>query len=273
MAGISDKAAGGIENKYKYNGIELDTSLGLNEYDAPLRDLDPQTGRWWQVDPLTEDQEMWSPYTSNNDNPILYQDPRGNEGEACCEGLKEWASKVYEGAKEEVKNIFSPENLTLGTTLINLVENPKATTNEIGQALNNGSIVGTVDNAINNPKEFGKSSVDATVAVVTDEILKIPPEVKLEETEAAAPKGLDNPFKKATIQEVRSNFEERVKRGTMEKKGPNAYKHTKSGYSYNVDEGGNYGKGGKKVEKPHIDVNYPNPKPKNVPPKKKLEVK
>lgn len=62
MAGISDKAAGGLENKYKYNGIELDTSLGLNEYDAQLRDLDPQTGRWWQIDPETEDQEMWPLY-------------------------------------------------------------------------------------------------------------------------------------------------------------------------------------------------------------------
>ena len=87
MAGISSKAFGGVENRYKYNGIELDTSLGLDEYEAQLRDLDPQTGRWWQVDSETEDQEMWSPYTSNYDNPILYKDPRGNEGEACCGGI------------------------------------------------------------------------------------------------------------------------------------------------------------------------------------------
>jgi RHS repeat-associated protein len=86
MAGISDKAAGGLENKKKYNGIEFDNDLDLNEYEANLRDLDPQTGRWWQIDPETEGQEVWSPYTSNNDNPILYKDPRGNEGEACCGG-------------------------------------------------------------------------------------------------------------------------------------------------------------------------------------------
>ena len=87
MAGINDKSAGGLENKNKYNGIELDTSLGLDQYEAQLRDLDPQTGRWWQIDPETEDQEMWSPYTSNYDNPILYQDPKGNTGETCCGGL------------------------------------------------------------------------------------------------------------------------------------------------------------------------------------------
>jgi hypothetical protein len=41
MAGISDKAAGGLENKKKYNGIEFDNDLDLNEYEANLRDLDP----------------------------------------------------------------------------------------------------------------------------------------------------------------------------------------------------------------------------------------
>jgi len=94
MAGISSKAFGGIENRYKYNGIELDTSLGLDEYEAQLRDLDPQTGRWWQVDPETEAQEMWSPYTSNFDNPILYKDPLGDEGEECCEGLWNVLDKI-----------------------------------------------------------------------------------------------------------------------------------------------------------------------------------
>jgi RHS repeat-associated protein len=92
MAGISSQAAGGLENRYKYNGIELQNQefsdgSGLEEYAAFYRDLDPQTGRWWQVDPEIENMEMWSPYASNYDNPILYKDPRGNEGEACCGGI------------------------------------------------------------------------------------------------------------------------------------------------------------------------------------------
>lgn len=41
----------------------------------------------------------------------------------------------------------------------------------------------------------------------------------------------------------------------------------------NVDKVGNFGRKGKKVEKPQIDVNYPNPKPNNVPPKRKFNVK
>jgi RHS repeat-associated protein len=98
MAGISSQAAGGLENKHKYNGIELDTTFGINEYEAQLRDLDPQLGRWWQIDPETEDQEMWSPYTSNYNNPILYKDPRGNEGEECC-GLWDAIKKTAGEAK------------------------------------------------------------------------------------------------------------------------------------------------------------------------------
>jgi len=119
MAGISSKAALGLENKYKYNGIELDTSLGLNEYEAALRNLDPQTGRWWQVDPETENQEMWSPYASNNDNPILYKDPRGNEGEACCEWLSNIVTTVVATTSVVVDNV-------LGTNVTGTIANSGA---------------------------------------------------------------------------------------------------------------------------------------------------
>lgn len=81
MSGISSKAAGGIENKKKYNGIEFDNDLDLNTYEAFYRDLDPQTGRWWQVDPKTENMEHWSPYTSNYDNPLKNKDLLGDEPE------------------------------------------------------------------------------------------------------------------------------------------------------------------------------------------------
>jgi RHS repeat-associated protein len=94
MAGISSKAFEKLENDKKYNGIEFDKSLGIDICDAQLRELDPQIGRWWQVDPEIEDMEMWSPYASNYDNPIRYSDPLGNVPEAsesCCELLRKAA--------------------------------------------------------------------------------------------------------------------------------------------------------------------------------------
>jgi RHS repeat-associated protein len=78
------RAAGGMENRKKYNGIEFTEDLGLDVYDAFYRNLDAQTGRWWQIDPKIEKMEAWSPYASNFDNPIAFSDPLGDEpGEGC----------------------------------------------------------------------------------------------------------------------------------------------------------------------------------------------
>jgi RHS repeat-associated protein len=78
MSGISSKAAGKLENRYKYNsGTELNTNLDLNWYETDFRSYDPQIGRFWQIDELTEFDLGWSPYVYAHDNPILYNDPLG----------------------------------------------------------------------------------------------------------------------------------------------------------------------------------------------------
>jgi RHS repeat-associated protein len=82
MEGISSHALKGLnypENRFKYNGIEKIGDLGLEDYDAKFRELDPQIGRWWQIDPKIESMEMWSPYASNYDNPIRFNDVLGDE--------------------------------------------------------------------------------------------------------------------------------------------------------------------------------------------------
>ncbi|GAA0563630.1 RHS repeat-associated core domain-containing protein [Chitinophaga japonensis] len=79
MNGISSNALKGVnypENRKKYNGIEHTTDLDLNQYDAFYRNLDPQIGRWWQVDPKPTDWE--SPYIAMSNNPIRYKDFLGD---------------------------------------------------------------------------------------------------------------------------------------------------------------------------------------------------
>nr|WP_283093163.1 RHS repeat-associated core domain-containing protein [Chitinophaga hostae] len=79
MAAISSNALKGAnysKNRKEFNGIEHTTDLDLNQYDAFYRSLDPQVGRWFQVDPKPN--EMFSPYAAMANNPILYSDPGGD---------------------------------------------------------------------------------------------------------------------------------------------------------------------------------------------------
>ena len=83
MAGISSKAAGGIQNKYKFNGgnelqsAEFSDGSGMELYDAVHRMYDPQLGRFWQVDELAEANWEMSTYCFASDNPLRFNDPLG----------------------------------------------------------------------------------------------------------------------------------------------------------------------------------------------------
>ena len=78
MAGISSKAINRPDNKFKFNGAsELNTSLDVNLYETRFRGLDPQIGRFLQMDPLDGLSMNVSPYAFASNNPILRNDPLG----------------------------------------------------------------------------------------------------------------------------------------------------------------------------------------------------
>jgi len=87
MAGISSKAAGSLINKKGFNGNEIQSKefsdgSGLELYDFNARTYDEQTGRFIQIDPLSNigKQERLSPYHFAEDNPSKISDPSGKCG-------------------------------------------------------------------------------------------------------------------------------------------------------------------------------------------------
>jgi RHS repeat-associated protein len=83
MAGISSKAAGGIENKYKFTGKELQSKefsdgSGLELTDFGARMYDQQIGRWHKTDGKAELYFATSQYAYALNQPTNAIDPDGN---------------------------------------------------------------------------------------------------------------------------------------------------------------------------------------------------
>jgi RHS repeat-associated protein len=69
------------ENKYQYNGgVEKNTDFDLGLYETDYRLYDPQIGKFVQVDPKAEfgGQEVLTTYQYGFNNPIRYNDPKGD---------------------------------------------------------------------------------------------------------------------------------------------------------------------------------------------------
>lgn len=65
------------QDRYKYNGKELDTDNDLNWLADGLRYFDPELGRWHTTDRISQ---TFSKYTYSFNNPVYFKDYQGLGG-------------------------------------------------------------------------------------------------------------------------------------------------------------------------------------------------
>ncbi|WP_281925859.1 RHS repeat-associated core domain-containing protein, partial [Flavobacterium collinsii] len=68
----------GVENKYKYNGKELQDELGQNVYAFGWRDYDPTIARFLKIDRFSEKYSELTPYNFTANSPLIYREIAGD---------------------------------------------------------------------------------------------------------------------------------------------------------------------------------------------------
>jgi RHS repeat-associated protein len=124
MRGLDWVQNAGKENKYQYNGgVEKNTDFDLNWYETFYRNLDVQTGRFVQVDPLAEDgnQENLTPYHYAYNNPIRYNDPKGDIPIPI-----EAINKLVEGINQIIKRVEWVREMQIKESMFKPIETQKS---------------------------------------------------------------------------------------------------------------------------------------------------
>jgi RHS repeat-associated protein len=83
-----------VARKFKFNGVELEKSLGLDLYEMEFRMYDPAIGRFNGIDPVVHYLQGTSVAFDNN--PIFWADPSGADGE-----YYNWDTGQYENDQGE----------------------------------------------------------------------------------------------------------------------------------------------------------------------------
>lgn len=171
MAGISSKAVGGLENKIKLFGKEIQNKdfsdgSGLEWYDYGMREYDQQIGRFFRIDPIAEKFYELSTYQYCSNDPIKNVDLDGTEGL----DFRIYAKLVM----NTVKNPNGTSAKVLGaitgvggavrgtvTGVVNAVKNPVETLKGLGNMLNQTPQEFGVNYALNLYSQYGNSGSEA----------------------------------------------------------------------------------------------------------------
>jgi len=103
--------------KFKFNGMELENSLGIDWYEMDVRQYDPAIARWTSIDPVTH--HSMSTYTAFDNNPVYFADPSGADSQVIKDfDGKEWTVDCEAGEcsnEREGDHVTNPSKKELET--------------------------------------------------------------------------------------------------------------------------------------------------------------
>jgi hypothetical protein len=121
--------AGSNSYRYSINGQEIESDLNKNITTALYWEYDSRIGRRWNLEPLASQFPELTPYATNNNNPILFDDPNGAESKSIhidekgqvLLNKKDGDNSVFlhkGGTPESVKKNYTSANHAAGGTKI-----------------------------------------------------------------------------------------------------------------------------------------------------------
>jgi hypothetical protein len=176
----------GSKYRYGFNGQEVSNEIHENSYTAEFWEYDSRSGRRWNTDPVSTPWE--SPYATNKNNPIWYNDPNGDcpdckngqyqieKGDNFSKLEDKWG--LEQGYLQSLNPGLDPHKLKVGQVINTEPDIPvnQPSTQLVSKTINVTSTTKRVSNTVAVPLTLGAGVIadDASVIGVADDPLLIP---------------------------------------------------------------------------------------------------